>query len=144
MEWFGNKNPQLHKAGGTLAVISAKNDDKRTMITIETVIDFFNDLKNKDDFDTSKPLLYGYFFTDESKNKLLKVSGILENIGFKIVDIFDAEVEEDETPFFYLHIEKIEIHTPNSLDARNKYFYELADKYGLESYDGFDIGNIDS
>lgn len=32
MEWFGNKNPQLHKAGGTLAETFEKQNVKRTEI----------------------------------------------------------------------------------------------------------------
>lgn len=112
------------------------------MITIETLVAFFNDLKEEGDFDITKPLLYSYFFTDESETKLTEASEVLEKLGFGTVEIFDAEVEDGETPFFYLQVEKVEIHDAETLDLRNKEFYKFVEKYGLESYDGFDLGNL--
>ena len=47
MEWFGNKNPQLHKAGGTLAPFSNNIGElniliqKMKKITAQTVLLFF-------------------------------------------------------------------------------------------------------
>jgi hypothetical protein len=41
---------------------------------------------------------------------------------------------------FRLHVERVETHSPESLNARNNEFYALADKYSLASYDGMDVG----
>ena len=39
-----------------------------------------------------------------------------------------------------LHVERVETHSPESLFARNEELYGLADRLGLESYDGMDVG----
>lgn len=113
------------------------------MITKATLTDFFDDLKSKGDFDATKPLLYGYFFTDENQEKLLEAKKVLQKDGYTFVDIFEAENEENVPTYFYLHIEKIEIHDVASLHKRNTAFYLFAEKYNLNSYDGFDIGNVE-
>jgi hypothetical protein len=43
---------------------------------------------------------------------------------------------------WWLYVEKEEVHTPQSLDKRNDEFSLLADKLGLDSYDGMDVGPI--
>lgn len=53
------------------------------------------------------------------------------------------EDEEDDDEYYCLHIEKAEQHTVDSLDARNKEFAALATKYGIEGYDGMDVGPVD-
>lgn len=56
----------------------------------------------------------------------------------------DHEHDEDEDDEYYcLHIEKAEQHSIDSLDARNKEFAALALKYGIEGYDGMDVGPVD-
>src|SRR5262245_44562354 len=42
----------------------------------------------------------------------------------------------------FLHVEKTETHSPESLNARNMEFYEFAYKHSLDSYDGMDVGPI--
>lgn len=112
------------------------------MIDKESVKAFFDDLPNCD-LDPANELLYGYFFTDTDKTKLLIASKELEKLGYKYVDIFDADVDEDDEPFYFLHVEKIEIHSVDSLLQRNSELYSFADKFDLDSYDGFDVGPRD-
>lgn len=113
------------------------------MIAKDSIQQVFDDLDAQGEMDTMGPLLYGYFFTDADSNKLFEVSEELQNLGYKFVDIIEADLEdEDDDKFYYLHIEKVETHTIDSLDLINKEFYKFADKYNLESYDGFDVGNV--
>jgi hypothetical protein len=37
----------------------------------------------------------------------------------------------------------VEKHSPETLYDRNAEFYKLAEKFGLESYDGMDVGLIE-
>jgi regulator of RNase E activity RraB len=113
------------------------------MIDKDAVRDFFDNIKEQADLDTNEPLLYGYFFTDSDIDKLKKASAALQKQGYKYVDIFDAEVEEGEESFYYLHVVKVEIHNVNSLDQRNKELYKFADMYNIDEYDGFDVGAVD-
>ena len=43
---------------------------------------------------------------------------------------------------FWLHIERVEAHSPKTLDARNDELYLFAHEFGLDSYDGMDIGPV--
>ena len=112
-------------------------------ITIEQLDELFKSIPDNDQWDLSKPLLWGYFFTDNDPNKLELVKPKLQSMGYKIVGIFQAEKEdESDADLFYLHIEKPEIHNRKSLDKRNDQFYIFAHQNGLDSYDGMDVGLV--
>ena len=111
-------------------------------ISIEQLDELFKNIPDNEQWDLSKPLLWGYFFTDIDPNKLELVKPKLQAMGYTIVDIFQAEKEEDDADLFYLHIEKPEIHNSQSLDKRNDEFYIFAYQNGLDSYDGMDVGLV--
>ena len=111
------------------------------MITDETVIDFFEDIKANNSFDLQSKLLWGYFFLSENKNQLEEVRKYLEKMDYVYVDIFDAEKEDiNDEDEFYLHMEKREKQNVETLLQRNKELYSIADSYNV-TYDGFDVGN---
>jgi len=88
-------------------------------------------------------LLWGYFFTANSKNELKVVVPLLESQGYRFVDIYLSEKENPKEPdLWWLHVEKIEIHTPDTLDKRNQELYRFADDHNLDSYDGMDVGPV--
>ena len=62
--------------------------------------------------------------------------------GCKFVDLYVPDLDEGEETYYFLHVEKEEIHTPTSLFERNGQFDALAELYGLGSYDGMDVGPI--
>lgn len=80
------------------------------------------------------PLLWGYFFLDPSRDKLDQASAELQRKGYILVDLVLAD-----PGLFRLHVEKIETHTPASLEARNQVLYEIADRHRI-TYDGMDVG----
>lgn len=113
------------------------------MITKETIEEFFQNINNGDEFDSSQILLWGYFFLDSNLSKLKVVAEKLVNEGYRFVDIFEADKEnEEDIQEYYLHIEKIEHHNVDSLHKRNTELYNFADENGINYYDGFDVGNI--
>ena len=61
-------------------------------------------------------------------------------MGYDFVEI--AEGDEPDDPLT-LQVEKIEIHTPDSLFQRNQELSEIAEEMGIHSYDGMDVGTID-
>jgi hypothetical protein len=81
------------------------------------------------------PMLWGYFFFDPDRKKLEQVANALRGSGYQVVGI-----EPTESKTFMLHVERIEIHTPTSLHARNVEFHAIATKYSVASYDGMDVG----
>jgi Regulator of ribonuclease activity B len=104
-------------------------------ITLTQVEDLFVQMRHQPALSGGGPLLWGYFFTDRDAAKLRPLAKFLESTGYRLVDINPT----DGTTFF-LHVEKVELHTPASLHERNTSFYGLAERFGIESYDGMDVG----
>ena len=113
------------------------------MISIDAIQELFDDIKEVKKWNIDEPLRYGYFFLDNDLGKLNILGNELEKQGYTFVETFEAEPEEtDELEMYYLHVEKIEIHSVESLFERNKQLYRIADEFELDSYDGFDIGEV--
>jgi hypothetical protein len=107
-------------------------------ITLEALEEMFQSIQRKGDWNTDAALLWGYFFTDPDPAKLRPVADDLALRGYRVVDIYPTA--NGSTTF--LHVERIERHTPTSLHERNAEFYALAERFGIESYDGMDVGPI--
>ena len=108
------------------------------MITTDILEVMFADMRREGVCDPEKPQLWGYFFTDPDQKKLKRAADSLIRDGYRFVEIY--ETEDSRTSF--LHIEKVEQHTVGSLDRRNQLFYGLVEQFGLESYDGMDVGPV--
>lgn len=111
------------------------------MIDRAQLVELFATMKDNG-LNAEDALLWGYFFRDADPEQLQTLVPALETRGYKFVDLFEAETEDftPDTPVYYLHVEKIEKHTIDTLDARNKEMYALADQYGIAKYDGMDVG----
>lgn len=111
---------------------------------IAGITEIFNDAKTEDGWDLSEEMLYSYYFVDADVDKLEKLGLKLEADGYDFVDIFELGDEETEksTGEYLLHIDKIEVHTPESLAQRNVEFKRLAEEYELKTYDGWEFGEV--
>ena len=89
-------------------------------------------------------MLYSYYFVDTSVDKLEKLGLKLEADGYDFIDIFELGDEETNksTGEYLLHIDKVEIHTPESLAQRNVEFQKLTNEYQIETYDGWEFGEV--
>lgn len=114
------------------------------MITLEQLEDLFASIDRAGAWDMTRPMLWGYFFTDRSAEKLEGLIAPLTDRGCRFVDIFEAEVPEGTPAYFFLHVEKAEVHTARSLFARNAELYALADEHRIDAYDGMDVGPVPS
>lgn len=112
------------------------------MIALEQLEEMFSNITENTDWDVDGPLLWGYFFTDESAEKLRGILPILEAQGYRYVDLYVPDLDEGEKEYFFLHVEKEEAHSPQSLFERNQQLYAFADLHSLGSYDGMDVGPI--
>ena len=117
---------------------------KDTESQLETIKEIFAQAKGEDNWNLEEPMLYSFYFVDESVEKLEKLGLKLEADGYDFVDIFELGDEEtnESTGEYLLHIDKVEIHTPESLAERNVRFQELADEYEIETYDGWEFGEV--
>jgi hypothetical protein len=104
----------------------------------------FQQIADNTDWDLSSPLIWGFDFTDASADKLRAATPALEKEGYRFVDIFLADkAEPTDADLWMLHVEKIEVHTPDSLDQRNAELYRFAAEHGLGAYDGMDVAPVD-
>jgi Regulator of ribonuclease activity B len=86
-------------------------------------------------------LLWGYFFVDSSRARLENLSQHLDGLGYHFVEIFEMEDENGEpSGARMLHVERIEVHSPATLAKRNVELSKLASEFGVEDYDGWDVG----
>ena len=113
-------------------------------ITKAQLDEMFESIREAGQWDMSKPLLWGYFFTDTDTKKLETLASTLVEMGYQLVDIFQERKENPSDPDkFFLHVEKTEIHDSTSLDKRNDSLFILAHEVGIESYDGMDVGPVE-
>ena len=89
------------------------------------------------------PLLWGYFFTSPDRASLEAVSTTLVAQGYRFVEIRPGEKESQSDPdIWWLHVERVERHTVETLHARNTQFYAFAATLKRLTYDGMDVGSV--
>ncbi len=111
---------------------------------LEGIKEIFKTAKTEDGWNMDEEMLYSFFFADESIEKLENLGLFLEKGGFDFKDIFELGDEEtgESIGEYLLQIDKVETHTPESLAQRNVEFQRLADEYEIESYDGWEFGEV--
>lgn len=114
-------------------VAIAQNSQRILPAQLESM---FSDMRAKAPWNVDGPLLWGYFFFDPNRDRLQAVANELAKAGYQVVSLIEVKGRNS----FRLHVEKIEVHSPSTLHARNTEFYELAARYKLASYDGMDVG----
>lgn len=112
------------------------------MIELEKLEEMFSNIAADAKWDMNRPMLWGYFFTDSSQESLEAAARVLELQGYRFVDLFVPELDEGQDEYFFLHVEKEEAHTPQSLHERNMQLYAFAEAHNLDAYDGMDVGPI--
>ena len=117
---------------------------KDTESQLEGIREIFNDAKTQDSWNLEEEMLFSFYFVDKNVDKLEKLGLKLEADGYDFIDIFELGDEKTDvsTGEYLLHIDKVEMHTPESLAQRNVEFQTLADEYEIETYDGWEFGEI--
>jgi len=115
--------------------VSAQGPKRIPLSQIEAM---FANMRAKAPWNVDGPLLWGYFFFDPNREKLEQAATELQTAGYRVVGIEQVQGKQS----LRLHVERIETHTPASLDTRNQEFYALAARLGLSSYDGMDVGPV--
>ena len=110
------------------------------MIPKSELIEMFEAIAEQTDWDMTNEMLWGYFFSDDDPAKLEACADRLAEQGYHLVEI--SEGDESDDPWT-LHVEKIEAHSPDTLDRRNHELAAIAEEMGLSSYEGMDVGPVD-
>ena len=111
---------------------------------LESINEIFDKARTEDNWNTEGEMLYSFYFVDTDVDKLEKLGLKLEADGYDFIDIFELGDEEtdESTGEYLLHIDKTEIHTPESLAQRNVEFQTLANENEIASYDGWEFGEV--
>lgn len=113
--------------------------------TREELQAMFANIGQKTKWDMSKDMLWGFFFTHQSRAELDVAAKELERIGYRIVNVYLSDKEDSDTPtLWWLHVERIETHSVESLLIRNVKLTAFARSHNLGSYDGMDVGPVGS
>jgi regulator of RNase E activity RraB len=117
---------------------------KDTESQLEGIKEIFAEAKAEDNWNLEEPMLYTYYWVDTNVEKLEKLGNHLQEQGYDFVDVFELGDEDTNksTGEYLLHIDKVEVHTPESLAERNVEFQKLADEYEIETYDGWEFGEL--
>ena len=105
------------------------------MIERELLEEMFENIRQQTDWDLGSDLLWSYFFVADSVELLEQLGTALAERGFMPVEL----ARDDESGEWWLTVERIEMHSIESLQSRNDELEALADKYS-SIYDGMDVG----
>ncbi len=104
----------------------------------------FAEARTEDNWNLDEEMLYSYYFVDKDVDKLDKLGNFLNEKEYDFIDIFELGDDDTGEPTgeYLLHIDKEEVHTPQSLAERNVEFSKLAREYEIEHYDGWEFGEV--
>jgi hypothetical protein len=101
----------------------------------------FNDIRDKSGWDLSADLLWGYFFVGPDAAMLEPLRTHLGKMGYDFVGYLRPSGSSNRESVF-LHVERAETHTIDSLHRRNERLAAIAARFGVQ-YDGMDVGKIE-
>jgi Regulator of ribonuclease activity B len=111
-------------------------------IARSTLDEMFASIRTTTDWPIDSDMLWGYFFVDTDREKLERAGRELEKSGYRFVGIVEPAKDDDDEDLLFLHVERIETHTAESLERRNAELYDFADAWGIATYDGMDVGPV--
>lgn len=115
---------------------NSKSQSIQNKIPLEKIEEMFSNM-HSNGVNTDQIMLWGYFFTSNTKGNFNQVINELKSKKIEFVKIYQSEDKS-----YWLHLERKEIHNAKSLFELDEELYLIADKYRI-NYDGFDVGNVD-
>ena len=113
------------------------------MIPREILQEMFDGIAAEGDWDMSEPMTWGYFFTHAEKDPLERVVPLLQARDYEFVDLYQGDENDPvDVHLWWLHVQRVEAHSVDSLFARNEQLDEFATEHKLDSYDGMDVGPV--
>ena len=115
------------------------------MIDREALEEMFENIAERGEWDMSSPMLWGYFFTNHDQAALRAAVPSLQADQYEFVEIYLSEKDEpSDEDLWWLHVQRVEVHTVDTLAARNEQLSEFASRHDIDSYDGMDVGPVPS
>ena len=110
------------------------------MIEREMVEQLFEEMRSEG-VETESEMLWGYYFTDPQVDKLESAVPLLEEQGYEFVELLEAEPESEDDDFektYILHVEKLQVHSVDSLDKTNQELEAFADGMDVTPVEEFE------
>ncbi len=104
------------------------------IIANEVVEKMFNRMRSDAPWNVDGELLWGYYFAADDRASLESLAVHLSGMGYRSIDL-----SQEKTGKYRLHVERLEMHTVESLTERNAALHVLGTQSGVE-YDGMDVG----
>lgn len=110
------------------------------MITFEQIDEFFKETRalhqeERIEWSIDGECRWSYYFIDSKRENLIPLADHLEAEGYDIAAID----ESDDDGEYFLQVDKLETHTPDSLFKRGEEFETLAEQFNVADYDGMDV-----
>jgi hypothetical protein len=118
----------------------ANNAHYASVCTSRAAVDAMLDqIRTESKWDITRDMVWGYFFVADSTKPLTRLAERLKADGYRVVgDI----ARHDGSEMYWLHVEKIETHSADSLDKRDHELCALAAQFPDAKYDGMDVGPV--
>ncbi len=114
-----------------------KQDELPTKVEIQ---DWFDQKIRQQGWNPSNPTMWVFFFSARDKRVLDGMCPALEAEGYEIFDIFENDLQgERESNLWMMLVQKIEVHTVDSLYARNQSLIKLAKAHRDSFFEGWNI-----
>ena len=78
---------------------------------------------------------WGFYFTNESKEPLVIAAKTLGLFGYRFVDLSQDQQKER----WWLHLDRVEIHTVETISTRDIQLARFGDLAGFSTYVGWDV-----
>ena len=85
-------------------------------------------------WDLKQALNWGYFFFDKKEERLKKLSLLLEQNKYQLIEFCNTEYGD-----WKLYVRKKEVLSPLDLHNRNIEFNKLSESFNIDLYDGWDV-----
>lgn len=113
------------------------------MIERKALVEMFESISDRGEWDMAEPMLWGYFFTSRDPAALRAAVPKLQSDHYEFVNLYQSEKDTpSDNDLWWLHVQRVEVHTVDSLFARNERLSEFASRHGIDSYDGMDVGPV--
>jgi hypothetical protein len=103
------------------------------------VASLFKEIRRKGTWNLEEPLLWAYYFEAREQAPLISLRDSLERSGYQFVELLTPD---ERAGAYVLHVSRVEKHSVESLNARNRKLCTLAKKLKVDSYKGMDVGPV--
>jgi hypothetical protein len=102
--------------------------------------ELFTRMRDEYKWNVEEPMIWSFFFThDDAQESLQPVADHLQQTGYTFIRYFRTDGDH---PTNFLHVDRIEEHTPASLRTREIQLFNLAEEFAVTSYDGYEVGPV--